>query len=55
MIVQISLSGNLFVFRKNPSLQPLHKNVFFNHLLLVSFIVQKKFFLKKISFEKMFS
>ena len=50
MIVQISLSGNLFVFRKNPSLQHLQKNVFiFSFLCLSSF---KKRFLEKISFEK---
>ena len=51
MIVQISLSGNLFVFRKNPSLQLLQKNVCFiiSFLCLLSF---KKSFLEKISFEK---
>ena len=50
MFVPISLSGNLFVFRKNPSLQPLQKNVFvISFLCLLSF---KKSFLEKISFEK---
>ena len=47
MIVQISLSGNLFVLKKNPSLQPFKKNVFC-HLLLVSFIVRKKFSWKNL-------
>ena len=50
MIVQISLSGNLFVFRKK-SVSPAFAEKCFYHLLLVSFVVQKKF-LEKISFEK---
>ena len=50
MIVQISLSGNLFVFGKNPSLQHLQKNVFIISFLCLSSF--KKGFLEKISFEK---
>ena len=50
MIVQISLSGNLFVFRKK-SVSPAFAEKCFYHLLLVSFIVQKKFSWK-ISFDK---
>ena len=51
MIVQISLSGNLFVFRKNPSLQPLQKNVFLSFPSCV-FYRSKKVFLKKCFLEE---
>ena len=54
MIVQISLSGNLFVFRKNPSLQPLQKNVFLSSPSCV-FYRSKKVFLKKSHSKKLFS
>ena len=54
MIVQISLSGNLFVFRKNPSLQPLQKNVFLSSPSCV-FYRSKKAFLKKSHSKKLFS
>ena len=54
MIVQISLSGNLFVFRKNPSLQPLQKNVFLSSPSCV-FYRSKKAFLKKYHSKKLFS
>ena len=53
MIVQISLSGNLFVFRKK-SVSPAFAEKCFYHLLLVSFIVQKKFSWKNLS-KKLFS
>ena len=54
MIVQISLSGNLFVFRKKPSLQPLQKNVFLSSPSCV-FYRSKKVFLKKSHSKKLFS
>ena len=54
MIVQISLSGNLFVFGKK-SVSPAFAEKCFYHLLLVSFIVQKKFSWKNLIRNKMFS
>ena len=53
MIVQISLSGNLFVFGKK-SVSPAFAEKCFYHLLLVSFIVQKRFSWKNL-IRKVFS